>query len=280
MATIQNVTGTAFIVAEFRAEENAEARPIYCDPIVPVFLNDETKSAAARISEAIPAVKKMVKLRTRYLDDRLEAQLRDGCVQVVILGAGLDTRAIRKQAPNVVYFEIDDEDTLSFKKAKLAKNDLTAEVSFISGNYVTGDFIQLLKSNEFDCSRPAHFIWEGNTMYLTAESMRQVMADIEQHVTCFTLSFDYFKEAVINKATGDASATLITERFAAMGAPWISGVDDIQRLADEAAMTIVDNVATAELHRAYWPDKTLDSAIFDYYFLCTLQSPARRLQTS
>jgi methyltransferase (TIGR00027 family) len=136
MATIQNVTGTAFIVAEFRAEENAEAQPIYCDPIVPVFLNDETKSAAARISEAIPAVKKMVKLRTRYLDDRLEAQLQDGCAQVVILGAGLDTRAIRKQAPNVVYFEIDDEDTLSFKKAKLAENRLIADVSFISGNYV------------------------------------------------------------------------------------------------------------------------------------------------
>ena len=157
---------------------------------------------------------------------------------------------------------------------------LTADVSFISGNYVTDDFIQLLKSNEFDCSRPTHFIWEGNTMYLTPESMRQVMADIAHHIPRFTLSFDYFKEAVINKATGDAAATLIIERFAAMGAPWISGVDDLHRLADGPAMAIVDNVATAELHRAYWPDKTLDSAIFDYYFLCTLQSPAPRLEVS
>jgi methyltransferase (TIGR00027 family) len=201
----------------------------------------------------------------------------DGRAQVVILGAGLDTRAIRKQAPNVVYFKIDDEDTLSFKKAKLAENRLTAHVSFISGNYVTGDFIQLLKSNDFDCSRPTHFIWEGNTMYLTAVSMRQVMADIAHHIPRFTLSFDYFKAAVINKATGDAATTLITERFAAMGTPWISGI--IHRLADEAAMAIVDNVATAELHRAYWPDKTLDTAIFDYYFLC-MQSPAPRLKVS
>jgi methyltransferase (TIGR00027 family) len=240
-----------------------------------VFLDDETKTAAARISEAIPAVKKMVRIRTRYLDDRLDAQLRDGCTQVVIIGAGLDTRAIRKQAPNVVYFEIDDEDTLSFKKAKLAENRLTADVSFISGNYVTDNVIQLLKSNQFDCSRPAHFIWEGNTMYLAAKSMKRVMADIGQHVARFTLSFDYFKEAVIRKATGDAAATLIVERFAAMGAPWRSGVDDIHRFAEEAAMTIVDNVATAELHRAYWPAQALDSAIFDYYFLCTLQAPAR-----
>jgi O-methyltransferase involved in polyketide biosynthesis len=54
---------------------------------------------------------------------------------VVILGAGLDTRAIRKQAPEVVYFEIDDETTLSYKKARLAENRLSAEVSFIYGNY-------------------------------------------------------------------------------------------------------------------------------------------------
>jgi len=49
-------------------------------------------------------------------------------------------------------------------------------VSFISGNYVTGDFIQLLKSNEFDCSRSAHFIWEGNTM--TAAKLGAVQGSV------------------------------------------------------------------------------------------------------
>ncbi|HEY8009105.1 MAG TPA: SAM-dependent methyltransferase [Methylocella sp.] len=275
MTAIENVTGTAFIVAEFRAEEAAETKPLYQDKIVPVFLNEDTKRAAARIAETIPAVKKMVRIRTRYLDDRLDAQLQDGCTQVVILGAGLDTRAIRKQAPEVVYFEIDDETTLIYKKATLAENHLSAEVSFIYGNYVTDDFIHLLISHGFDCSRPTHFIWEGNTMYLTAASIRQVMAEIVRHVRQFTLSFDYFKEAVINETTGDAAATLIAERFAAMGAPWRTGIDDLQRLADDAAMRLVDNIATAELHRAYWPGQAMDSAIFDYYFLCTLRSPAR-----
>jgi methyltransferase (TIGR00027 family) len=275
MTAIENVTGTAFIVAEFRAEEGVEAKPLYQDKIVPVFLNEDTKRAAARIAEAIPAVKKMVRIRTRYLDDRLDAQLRDGCMQVVILGAGLDTRAIRKQAPKVAYFEIDDETTLSYKKARLAENHLTADVSFIYGNYVTDDFIHLLISKGFDCSRPTHFIWEGNTMYLTVASVRQVMADIARHVRQFTLSFDYFEEAVITEATGDAAATLIAKRFAAMGAPWRTGIDDIQRLAEDVAMRVVDNVATAELHRAYWPGQAMDSAIFDYYFLCTLRSPAQ-----
>jgi hypothetical protein len=53
-----------FIVAEFHAEEGAETKPLYQDTIVPVFLNEETKRAAARIAKTIPAVKKMVRIRT------------------------------------------------------------------------------------------------------------------------------------------------------------------------------------------------------------------------
>jgi methyltransferase (TIGR00027 family) len=66
----------------------------------------------------------MVRLRTRYLDDRLDEQLALGCRQVVFLGAGLDTRAVRKQSPGVVSFEIDDANTLSFKKARLAESGI------------------------------------------------------------------------------------------------------------------------------------------------------------
>jgi hypothetical protein len=60
MAAIRNVTGTAFVVAEFRAEENKEMHPLYRDPIVPLFLNEETKKAAERIFAAFPPIKKIV----------------------------------------------------------------------------------------------------------------------------------------------------------------------------------------------------------------------------
>jgi methyltransferase (TIGR00027 family) len=194
---------------------------------------------------------------------------------VVILGAGLDTRSIRKQTPGVVYFEIDDGTTLSFKKSQLEANHIRPEVRFISANYITDGLIQLLKQNEFDFTRSAHFIWEGNTMYLTAASIRQVMVDISHHVKKFTLSLDYFTEEVIAKTTGDPGVTGIVESFAAMGAPWSYGIANIRGFADEAAMTIEDNIKIKELHSAYWPNEPLDSAIYDHYYLCTLESAAR-----
>ena len=78
MAAIRNVTGTAFVVAEFRAEENKEIRPLYCDPIVPLFLDEETRKAAERIFASFPPIKNMVRIRTRCLDDQLDHQLQLG----------------------------------------------------------------------------------------------------------------------------------------------------------------------------------------------------------
>src|SRR5262245_44066985 len=105
---ITNVTGTAFVVAEYRAEENNAAHPLYRDPVVPLFLSPESRRAARNAAAGFPLVKELVKLRTRYLDETLDVQIAGGCRQVVVLGAGLDTRAVRKSAPGVTYFEIDD----------------------------------------------------------------------------------------------------------------------------------------------------------------------------
>ena len=275
MTEIQDVTGTAFIVAEYRARENAEANPLYVDRIVPLFLDERTKQTADDISADFPAVEKIVKIRTRYFDDKLDEQLSLGCQQVVILGAGLDTRAVRKQSPGVAYFEIDDLNTLGFKKARLAESGIDATITFIPGDYVADDFLRLLETNGFRFELPTYFIWEGNTMYLTGASVSKVLADIRKRVGQFNISFDYMAEEVIAHTTGDQRTSNFVARFAAMGAPWRFGVNDLEALAEEAGMTIVDNVRTAELHRTYWPSQPLDAIIYDHYSLCTLEpSPA------
>ena len=140
MTVMRNVTGTAFLVAEFREEENREAQPLYHDPIVHLFLDQDSKKAADRIFASFPPIKEMVRIRTRYLDDRLDHQLQLGCRQVVILGAGLDTRAQRKAAAHVAYFEIDDGKTLAFKKARLEENRVEAKSTIYTRQLCHGWF--------------------------------------------------------------------------------------------------------------------------------------------
>ncbi|MGB2933069.1 MAG: SAM-dependent methyltransferase [Methyloceanibacter sp.] len=270
MTAIKDVTGTAFIVAEFRARENTEPHPLYLDRIVPLFLDQRTREAADAISNEFPAAATNVRIRTRYLDDRLEQQIARGCGQIVILGAGLDTRAVRKQAPGVLYFEIDDANTLGFKKARLTENGIDPAAIFIPGDYVAEGVLALLEAHGFKRDAPAFFIWEGNTMYLTKADVMKVLTELARGVREFSISFDYMSEEVIADATGDQRASIFVERFAAMGAPWRFGLNDVHALAKEAGVGVVDAVTTAELHRTYWPGRPLDSIMYQHYSLCTL----------
>jgi len=56
----------------FGWKKNGELHPLYRDPIVPPFLDEKTSKAAERIFASYPPIKNMVRIRTRYLDDRLD----------------------------------------------------------------------------------------------------------------------------------------------------------------------------------------------------------------
>ena len=247
---IENVSGTAFVVAEFRAEENAETAPLYRDPVVELFLSEETRQAAGRVAARFPQVREMVKVRTKYFDDTLEKQLVSDVRQVVILGAGLDTRAVRKHSPVVTYFEIDDAATLRIKETCYQAQGFDVNVRFIPGNYVTDGLIDLLARNSFDFELPTYFIWEGNTMYLPLESNKRILTDIRNHVKRFRLSCDYMSESVITRTTGDPGIVTLVDAFANMGAPWLSGIGDIRTLAHELGLSVIENFRTGELYQS------------------------------
>jgi methyltransferase (TIGR00027 family) len=200
----------------------------------------------------------------------LEKQIMSQLRQVVILGAGLDTRAVRKPAAGVTYFEIDDAATLELKQTRYQQHGIDANVKFISGNYVTDGLVDLLVRNGFNFDLPTYFIWEGNTMYLPLASTKHILAQLRKYVKRFRISFDYMADAVISKTTGDPGITKMVESFANMGAPWLSGIRDVQRLARELSLSVIENFKTADLYQTYWAARPMTSAIFGFYSICTL----------
>jgi O-methyltransferase involved in polyketide biosynthesis len=60
MTEIANVSGTAFIIAEFRAAENQQLQPLYLDDIVELFLNEQTHQAAGEVLQVFPPAKDAV----------------------------------------------------------------------------------------------------------------------------------------------------------------------------------------------------------------------------
>jgi len=269
MSAIKDVSGTAFVVAEYRAEENREPAPIYQDRVVGLFLSDVSREAAERVSVRFPPVKDMVKTRTRYFDDMLDAEITAGIGQVVILGAGLDTRAVRKQSAGVRFFEIDDPATMELKRRRYVDAHIDAGVTLIPGNYVTDGLIDLLRSHGFEFDVPTYLIWEGNVMYMPLAHDKDTILQLKRHIGRCRLSFDYLTEAVIAKTTGDADLRILVESFEAMGAPWLSGVDDIHGLAGELGVRVLENFTTGQLYRMY-RGRPAPSPIFQHYSICTL----------
>lgn len=269
---MNNVTGTAFIVAEFRAEENQETAPLYTDNVVKIWLNEETKEIAAKIAQNSPAAKEMVKLRTKYFDDVLSNQILGGCKQVVILGSGLDTRAARINGEKATYFEIDDRATLQLKEETLKANKITANVRYIPGDYVKDGLISLLKHSEFNFELPTYFLWEGNTTLLAKKDVIFVLEQIRDNVKSFRLSFDYMSERVILRTTGYQDINDYIDKYESMYAPWITGFDQIASWADELNLKLIENFSTADLHAQYRPLLSLESNLFKFYFVCTLEN--------
>lgn len=270
MLELNNVSGTAFIIAEFRAEENQAPEPLYQDQIVELFLDHETHQVAQQVVQSFPPAKEMVKLRTRYFDDVLAQQIALGYQQIVILGSGLDTRAARMPAPDVRYFEIDQAATLQLKAERLAAHQIAAAVTYIPGDYVKDNLIELLSRNDFNFQRPTYFLWEGNVTYLKKGDVIAVLDAIRNHVTHFKLSFDYMSKQVITKTTGSSDLDGYIEQLEQRNAAWVTGFKDISCFARGLGLEVVENWSAAQLHDRYRPQQPLPSRLFEFYFVCTL----------
>jgi len=272
MSEQRNVSGTAFVIAEFRAEESEETAPLYNDDIVKLFLNNETKRVADEIAQTFPLAKEMIKLRTKYFDDVLSNQILLGSKQVVILGSGLDTRAVRKSAEGVTYFEIDDGATLQLKEESLNENQIPENVRYIPGDYVKDDLVLLLRQKHFNFELPTYFLWEGNTTLLPKEDVIFVVKQIRDNVKSFRLSFDYMSDKVISRTTGYQDINDYIDKYESLYVPWITGFETIEPLAKELGLNVIENFSMAELHEKYRPNRSLESNLFKFYFVCTLEN--------
>lgn len=119
-------------------------------------------------------------VRTRFFDDVLTAACREGCEQVVILAAGLDSRAYRLEwPPGVPLFEIDQPDVLAFKNQVLdSQGAVAACVRYTVGINLQDDWPAALRGAGFDPAVPTAWLAEGLLMYLPAQAETRLYAGI------------------------------------------------------------------------------------------------------
>ena len=100
---IDDVGRTAFVTAQWRLEESRRSGRLFDDSLAACFLDRSTERMAASLAAVLPEAPRMIVLRTRYVDDRLAERRRD-VAQVIVLGAGFDTRRYRCDTGDTAWF--------------------------------------------------------------------------------------------------------------------------------------------------------------------------------
>jgi methyltransferase (TIGR00027 family) len=119
-------------------------------------------------------------IRTRYFDDYLLAAAAAGCAQVVLLAAGLDTRAFRLDwPPGVRVYELDLPDLLEVKERVLADAGAAATCErVVVPADLTGDWLPRLTAGGFDREMPTAWLVEGLLVYLPPSAALGVLATL------------------------------------------------------------------------------------------------------
>jgi methyltransferase (TIGR00027 family) len=118
-------------------------------------------------------------LRVAFIDAVLaEAKPR----QVVILGAGLDTRSWRLEAlRGARVFEVDFPATQAFKRNRVSRiGEPIADVVYVPVDFTRDDLASSLRGAGFDPATPTVWIWEGVIMYLDDAALRGTLAAIRK----------------------------------------------------------------------------------------------------
>ena len=192
---------TAQGIAAIRAIESSkplEQRICY-DPLArqlvsPVFYL-LTKLFAGYGRWRAPGTMEYIVARTRCIDDYLQAYLDSGIEQLVILGAGLDSRAYRfKQLiGHVNMFEVDHPATQLEKRRILARifGEVPEYVSFVPLDF-NEETLEKLYDFGYHKQRRTLYIWEGVTFYLAAEAVDTTLRFVvENSGQASSIIFDY-----------------------------------------------------------------------------------------
>jgi methyltransferase (TIGR00027 family) len=280
---------TAEYMALFRALESArpEDERLFEDCAAASFLRPTLRAVAlaarfgaarslilAFIDRRWPGPRLSGVVRTRVIDDFVTGAMQAGCTQLVLLGAGYDTRATRLPvAAACTVFEVDHPVTQACKRAVLGH--VSDRVRYVPLDFESHALQPALIDAGLDDSQRTCVLWEGVFSYLTPEAIDTTLAAlVEVCASGSQILLTYVDQRFLDTANPQAGAWFTAVHGA--GEPFQTGIDPSQAQAFFAARNLAllgDESTTHAARRLGVPNA---HTIPDMYRLATLQiTPAR-----
>ncbi len=168
--------------------------------------------------------------RARFAEGSLEKAVAEGVQQYVLLGAGLDTFALRRAdlLGKIRVIEVDHPATQAIKRERLAAMGvlLPASLHFVAVDFSQEDLSHALSRSCYDSGMPAFFSWLGVSYYLEREDLFKMLRSLSETAAPGSqIAFDYMdlKAFDPDQATPDVQKLKDKVRF--LGEPMKSGLD-------------------------------------------------------
>jgi methyltransferase (TIGR00027 family) len=164
----------------------------------------------------------LIAARSRFAEEALAGAVACGLRQAVVLGAGLDTFALRNPYDQLRVFEVDHPATQAWKRRRLFEAGLAvpSSLTFVPVDFERESLAERLATNGFDARAPAFFFWLGVVPYLTRDSILATLRFIAE-IPGGEVVFDYSEPLEDYPSERRGGVEALIERTAAAGEPMI-----------------------------------------------------------
>jgi methyltransferase (TIGR00027 family) len=194
-------------------------------------------------------------LRARFSEDRLQLARKRGVVQYVILGAGLDTFALRHVGDlgDLIVFEVDDPPLQVWKEQRIDELGLRVPTAlrFTPCDFETMSIAEALAQASFRSDLPAFVSWLGVTQYLSegaiAETLRWAASLAPGSEIVFTF--------VVPGDEAESWKQKTTRNLGEVGFETFFTPEEIASVVEEAGLHVAELLTTNEADRRYFSNR-------------------------
>jgi methyltransferase (TIGR00027 family) len=258
------VSRTGYITALARSLSRGSDPPDIAndDHLADVFLPPVYRmlSRAPRLARRlfdwfVPGAVAYFNARTRHIDAIVRERIVAGIDQLVMLGAGFDSRAMRfdTQLGQTRVFEVDVADVIALKGRHLAiaGRCLPRRVVQVAIDFSTERLDKLL-SHGFRPAARTLFLWEGVTSYLRDDDVSGVLRFVREHGgPGSTLVFDYVTRAFFKGDHSGYGSRQLARGWQRMGNVNLSAIASVHDRLAPLGLTVLSDLGPEELERLY-----------------------------
>jgi methyltransferase (TIGR00027 family) len=227
-----------------------------------------------------PSIRRAIALRARFMDDYARQCLLDGFDQVVLLGAGYDSRFMRlPEMRGAQVFELDLYSTQVIKKTLTRRllGRLPENVTYVALDFSRDSVVEKLLQAGFRRDRKTLTVWEGVTLFLNEAIVAETLGRLTELGPGNRVVFDFIPPELVDDETDYQGNRQLLDLCASIKEPLTFGCrpDRMKTILHSIGYGNIGMTSMREANRIYGGSERIE----DSYFFATAQV-SRRTQAN